>query len=440
MDLKFDVERVDDVRRRIAVEVPASTVTVELDRAYAELARSASVPGFRRGRVPRPVLERLFGDRVRSQVFERLIQESFLQAVEEGALPMVGHPEFETDAATPGAPLRYKAILEIKPEVTVDHYRGLIVDRPTYRIDEVEIDQVLSRLRDAHARLYPIEDRTHAQIGDVVTVDYEARSGGRTIGRAAKREIELGRNGLPAEFDQSLEGAHVGSHVRFEVVYPADHSNTQLAGQTVEFHVELQSLARKELPALDDDFAKANGDSDTVMELREKIRRGLEADAASRADEVLRQRLMEKLLELNMEIPVPHSLIDRRLHALVDEVWEDWRRQRIQPRDERAARDRLHRELGPRALNEVKMSLLLDAVAREEGLSVGEEEIDAQIQRLVDQAADAGERVRSIYQRPSARQQLRAAMLHSRAIDVIRQSAQVRAEPTEMIADAAKNG
>jgi trigger factor len=440
MELKFEVERVDAVRRRVAIEVAASVVSSELDRAYSEIARKASVPGFRRGRVPQPVVERLFGEHVRSQVVDRLIQQSFLQAVEEGSLPVVGHPEFETEALARGLPLRFTAVLEVKPDIRVDNYRGLAVEKPVFEITDADVDHALAQLREAHAHLYPIEDRADARMGDVVTIKYEAMSAGRMIGSVAEREIELGRSGLAPEFDQNLAGALVDSSLRFTVDYPENHSNRQLAGRVVEFNVQVQGLARKELPALDDDFAKTVGDCDTLDALREKIRNHLKANAARRAEEVVRQRLVEVLLSLHRDIPVPRALVERRLDALVDEVWADWRRQRIQPRDERMARDRLRRDLEPQAESQVRAALLLDAVARQESLMVSEEEVDAYIDRQAEQIGEGGVQIRALYQTPSARRELRAGMLHSRALDVILKSAQVRDEPTETIADGAKNG
>src|ERR1700687_1087134 len=155
MTLKVDVETVDPVRRRLAVEVPAEEVSIELEKAYADLGRAAKVPGFRPGRVPRGVLERMFGDRVRAEVFGKLIQQSYSEAVEGQQLPVVGQPEIVTEQAQPGAALRYSATVEVKPEVVVDNYTGLEVERPLAPITDADVDASLERLRQSLAQLHP---------------------------------------------------------------------------------------------------------------------------------------------------------------------------------------------------------------------------------------------------------------------------------------------
>ena len=182
MTFKVDVETVDSVRRRLAVEVPAEEVSAEIEKAYVQLARGAKVRGFRPGRVPRPVIERLFGDRVRAEVFEKLIQQSYAEVVEEQRIAAVGRPEIVTEQARPGEVLRYSATVEVKPEIVVEHYAGLDVERPLAPVADAEVDAFLERLRQSSAQLRPIVERTTVESGDVVTVDYEGRVDGRARG------------------------------------------------------------------------------------------------------------------------------------------------------------------------------------------------------------------------------------------------------------------
>ena len=440
MTLKVDVETVDALRRRLAVEVPAEAVSAELDKTFSELARSARVPGFRRGRAPRHVMERLFGDRVRVEVFERLIHASYAEAIATQHLPAVGHPEIVTEQAQPGAALRYSATVEVRPEVVVDQYLGLEGDRPEIVVNETDIDAVVERLRQSHAQLHPIIDRTTIQFGDVVSLGYEARVAGRLAGRAESRDVEIGRNGFPPEFDAKLLGAEVGSEHEFDVAYTEDHATAELAGTTVHFRVQVRGLSCKELPAVDDEFAKDHGECATVAELRQRIQQRLEADAARQADEVLRRALLTKLAERH-DVPVPRALVERRTEALMEDVWQQWQQQRRRPKNEAAARERLREELEPRAREQVKLSLLLDAVAQLEHMTVSDAEVQSQIDTMVEQSGSAAEQVRALYQDPAARHQLQISMLQSRAVDVIVHGARVRhVRATAQIADAVENG
>ena len=188
---------------------------------------------------------------------------------------------------------------------------------------------------------------------------------GRPVGRGEHRDIEVGANGFPREFDQHLLGAAVGSELDFAVSYPADYGSTELAGKTVHFHVHVRALSHKEVPPLDDEFAKDHGECSTLEELRQRARTRLEAEAAQHADDAMRQALLDALASAN-DIPIPNALVERRTEALMEEVWREWQQRRIRPKNETEALARLREELQPRARQQVKIGLLLEAIARQE--------------------------------------------------------------------------
>ncbi len=440
MTFKVDVETVDSLRRRLAVEVPAEEVAAEIERAYAQLSRAAKVRGFRPGRVPRPVLERLFGDQVRAEVFEKLIRRSYTEIIEERQIAAVGRPEIITEQAQPGAALRYSATVEVKPEIVAQHYTGLEVDRPVLKVTDADVDAFVERLRQSLGHLRPIADRTHVEAGDVVTLDYEARIQGRRVASGENREVEIGANGFPPEFDQHLLGALVGAELDFVVVYPPEDAATEVAGKTVTFHVRVRALSRKEVPPLDDEFAKDHGECSTLEELRQRVRARLESDAAQRADEAMRHALLNALADAN-DIPLPTALVERRTEALVAEVWREWQQRRIRPKNETEGRARLREELQPRARQQVKIALLLEAIARQAGISVSEGEVDERISELAAEAGSAAERVRALYQDPEARQELRTRLVQARTIDSVVRSAKINTrESSPSVAAVGENG
>ena len=440
MTFKVDVETVDRVRRRLAVEVPAEEVSAEIEKAYVQLARGAKVRGFRPGRVPRPVLERLFGDRVRAEVFEKLIQQSYAEVVEEQRIAAVGHPEIVTEQARLGEALRYSATVEVKPEIVVEHYAGLEVERPLLPVADADVDAFLERLRQSLAQLHPIVDRMKVASGDVVTVDYEGRVDGRPVGRGEQREIEVGANGFPREFDQHLVGATVGSELDFAVPYPSDYDTPELAGKTVSFHVHVRAVSRKEVPPLDDEFAKDHGECSTLDELRQRVRTRLEAEAAQHADDVMRQGLLNALAAAN-DVPLPNALVERRTEALMEEVWREWQQRRIRPKNETEALARLREELQPRAHQQVKIGLLLEAIARQEGITVSDAEVDERITALAADAGGAAERLRALYQSADARRDLSNRMLQARAVDALVRVARITTkEQAPSVAAVHENG
>jgi trigger factor len=420
---KVALESVDAVRRRLAVEIPAAEVTAQIERAYAQLKQRARVPGFRQGRAPRSVLEKMFGDQVRADVFGRLVQDSYADAVREQNLQPVSSPEIITEHAEPGAPLRYSATVEVRPTVTASGYAGLAVERPVHAITDSDVDHFLTGLRERHATLVSISDRHEAQAGDIATINYEARVDGAVVGKGDQRLVEVG--GRPEEGPGAhLAGALLGVPVHFEISYPAEHQNPDLAGKTVQFVATVTALARRDVPALDEAFAKTHGDVDTVEALRDLVKQQLDVAAQRDAAGAVRSALVTQLVAAH-EFDVPQSMIDRRAELLADEVLEGLGPRRPPASREAEFRARLLRDLQEQARNQVKATLLLESIAEQERIVVDEATIDAHIDRLAETAGKARERVRALYQDPGARAGLRSRLLQDRALDLLVERANI---------------
>ena len=440
MTFKVDVETLDPLRRRLAVEVPAEEVSAEIEKTYAKLARAAKVPGFRPGHVPRSVLERLFGDRVRAEVFGKLIQDSYSEAIETRHIEALGQPEIVTEQAQPGAALRYSATIEVKPEVVVDDYQGIEVERPLATVTDADVSAFIDRLRESLAQLRPITERSRVESGDVVTLDYEARVDGRLMGRADGRHVEIGKSGFPSAFEEHLQGAAVDQELSFDVPYPENHPTAELAGKTVRFHVRIRAISEKELPDVDDEFAKDHGECSTLEELRQRVRQRLEEDAGRQADDAVRQGVLARLASSH-DIPVPAALVQQRTEALVEDVLHEWQQRHMRPRNEADAVAHLRTELEPRARQQVKVGLLLEAIARRERLEVTDQDVTARVTELAGAAGSAADRVRALYEREEARRQLRTRLLQARAVDAIVAQARIKTVPAPTsVAEGSENG
>ncbi|HYD50408.1 MAG TPA: trigger factor, partial [Terriglobales bacterium] len=194
MNLKIEVHPIDGVKRRVCVEVDAGEVSREFDRAYADMSRTVSVPGFRRGRVPRPVLERRYGQQVSADVFDRLIRSSLVEAIQRENLHALGHPQISTQTALYGQPLRYEATVEVPPQIDLGDYAGIPVERPLETITDEDVERTLAGVRENLAQLLPVDDRTTVANGDVVMVDYEVRRGTEVLGKGDNRQVIIGAN------------------------------------------------------------------------------------------------------------------------------------------------------------------------------------------------------------------------------------------------------
>lgn len=422
---KVAVETIDSVRRRLTIEVEQSEVNSEAQRLYEDLARNARVRGFRPGRVPRPVLERLFGDRVRADVFTRLIQDSYAEALREQNIEPVAQPEITTEETAPGGGLRYSAVVEVKPRFELGNYVGLEAERVVRPVTGEEVSAFLGQLRESFAQLVPVTDRKVARAGDIATVDYDAFVGDRQVAKRRDRRVEVLAAGSATDFGSHLDGAEVGKERTFVIEFPEDHPERELAGQRVSFRVQLRGLAVKEVPELDDEFARDHGECDTLEELRAKVRRRLEAQANERADQEVRSALIRKLVEAH-DFAVPSSMLARRADAMIQQFFESLGPQRppAGPQAELAAQ--LRERLEPEARDQVKATLILEAIAARERIEVTESEVDAAVDVMVRRARGSeAERLRSYYADPVARAALKMQMLQNRAIELVASKARI---------------
>jgi trigger factor len=414
------VEDLSPVRKRVEIEVGATEVQGELERAYASVGREARIRGFRQGRVPRAVIERMFGEQIRREVLARLVEHSFHHAVEERRLDVVGQPEIDADTLTPGQSLKYSATVDVRPIIDVGETSGIEVARPSFEVTDADVDRVLESMRESFAQLRPIEDRTAVEAGDVVTMNVATTLDGGEPQRREGALVEAGSGSFPEALENQLVGRQAGTRFDLAVTYPADYGNGALAGKTVTFDVEIVALKAKELPTLDDDFAKDHGRAESLVDLRAKVRADLEAQATHRAETAVSDALLEQLVARHA-FDVPPSLVDRRCDALLSAF--DVRLP--DGPDGEQLLTRLRADVRPRAEKEVRADLLLDAIAAARGVTIDDTDLDAEIDTLAHRQQQAPERIRSFYERPEARHALRNRMTRERTLALVLGEAKV---------------
>jgi trigger factor len=408
---RITVEDLTSVRKRVEVEIAAADVQAELDRAFHLVGQQARLRGFRPGKVPRPVLERNFGEQVRREVLGRLVEESLRHAIEHHRLDPIGTPDIDADAIEPGQGLKYSATLDVRPVIEIGDLGGLKVARGTATVSDEDVERALESLRESVAQLRPVTERVLVESGDIVRVDLESRLEGA---EPVKREgvlVEAGVGSFPLALERQLVGQHRGARLSLQVPYPADYPNPGLAGKTAAFEVEIKDLLQKELPPLDDDFARDHARAESLADLRTRVRADLERQAAERVEEAMREELLDQLVGRH-QFDVPPSLVDRRTAALLEAL--DVRLPEQADRNEALAR--LQEQVRPRAERQVRSELLLDAVATREGIEVSEDEVHAAIDALAARDSRAPERVRGLYHRPEAHAALHAKLVRDRAL------------------------
>ncbi len=422
--MNVNIESSSTLRRKVTIELEADEIRSELDRAYNELRRTVHLKGFRPGHAPRQLLERFFGDQVRGDVIQKLIKESTDKALAEHDLKPVAEPEIVTEETDLSKALRFSAVFDIKPQIEVKDYQGLKVPRPTIKVSEQEVDATLERLRERMAPLKKVTDRNTVQAGDFAILEIEGFEDGKAIpgAKTEARLMEVSAKTLAHGLHEVLIGAEVGKPVRKVKTYDAEYREKDLAGKSVEWRANVKELFIRELPALDDEFAKDHGECQTLEELRVKVRERLLKQAHDEAEAHVRQGLLDIVIERN-PVEVPESLIARESQGLQAEMAAMLEAGGM-ARAEAIERVRENREeLAPRAEKRARTGLILDALADQERVEIGDDEV---AERVASMVTHSGERERAArhYAEPENLAALKHSMRREKTLQLLLDRAQ----------------
>jgi trigger factor len=424
-DARTTVHDESAVRKRIDVEIPADEVQRELDRGFERVRQQAHIRGFRPGKAPRKVVEQAYGEQIRREVITRLVEHSFHHAVEDHSLAVVGSPEIDAGELSPGEPLRYTVTVDVRPDITLGDVSGIAVERPQPVITDEDVERTVQAMRERAAELRPITDRAVVETGDMVTIDLTSELG-EDRQRRQGVVVEAGGGTFPLALERQLVGQRLGAVTQLEVPYPADYANASLAGKTVRFEVKVNELHAKELPALDDEFARDHGFGDTLADLRSRVRADLEQQADAHADAQVREGVLRVLLERH-GFEVPASLIVRRSDMILASLGV---RLPEGPEAEQTL-VRLREQVRPQAEREVRADLLLDALAAQQAVEVTDADVDREIVAMAARERQAPERMRAFYERDDARDALRARLRRVRALEHVVSLARI--EPSRLV-------
>ena len=408
-------------QQTLDIEVPAEEVDRRMDEVARQIQRRASLPGFRKGHVPLELVRQHFADSVEQEFLESFVPRVTGEAVDQARLNPVVPPLVRNLSFTPGQPLRFEAVVDVRPEIEAKDYRGLAITRTLRPVNEDGVDRVLRGLREESA-VYVDLDRP-AESGDTVLADLTRldAAGRRLAGSRLKaRRIPLGAEGVPPGFESGLVGATEGQERTVEVRYPEDYGVPELKGQTVRYAIKVRKIQEKKLRELDDNFARDVFHLGSLEELRSRIRLNLEGEERVRLQREAEAALSEELIRRN-RFELPGRLVDYTLDRVIREATGS-----------REVHGTLRKELEERYRPGVERSLrlevLLDAVARQEKLEVGEEEVAAEIQRMAEADPRQASRVRARYLSAERRQALRESLLERKAMDWLINAAEVREE------------
>jgi len=413
------------VIRTLEVEVEAKRVRKAFDRAYRDLGRRVSVRGFRPGKAPRSVLEKLYGAAVAEEMQQTLVSETLPEAVDQSGVVPVSEPAIDAETLEEDAPFRYRASVEVKPEISLPDVKGLPARRPAVEVGVEDVEEELQGLRERRAPLLDEPEGTAAASGHTLVIDYSGTIDGEPFdgGSAVGATLELGTGRFIPGFEEQLEGATAGEDREIRVSFPEDYGAAHLAGKEALFAAHVARLQRRDLPELDDAFAKELGEFETMEDLRKRIRADLLEAREHGAKAELRRTLMDALIE-RTAFEVPPGMLERRLEQRLAMA-----RQQLGsafPEDELNQRLIEWRERWrPGAERDVREMLLLEAVAREVGCEVEDSEVDERIEQTAREQGIDPARMRQAYGERGMLEAMRAQMVEDKALEFLISEAKV---------------
>lgn len=376
--------------REVEVEVPADEVSKAFRQVMKRYQKQARIPGFRPGKVPETVLRSRFAGSIREDVVESVVPEHFRAALDQQGVQPVSQPQIANLELEEGQPLRFKAVFEVLPPVTVDGYQDVKVEKANGELTEEEFSTELERIRDARSTMEPVTEDRGLQDGDWAQISFK----GELQGEAAEGEeqaapiegqdvsVEVGGKDTVEAFTDALRGAKPGQELKFEVTYPEEFGEKKMAGKTVAYAVEVRGIRKKVQPELDDAFAKELGDYETIEDFKQKLREHMASDKKNRAEAETRNRLLDALVT-RFEFPVPESLVQSQIDARLERGLRALAAQGMRTEDMRKMDfGRLREGQRDSAVNEVKGTILLDRIADAENVQVDDEELEREIQLL----------------------------------------------------------
>lgn len=426
--MQVTVEDISSVKKTLHVEIPREEVAREIDKAYEEIKKSAKIKGFRPGKVPRSVLEKMFRKDVLADVSSRLIQSSFIDAIKEKDLRVVGRPKLDPPQLDGSQPYRYAATVEVTPPIAEIDIKGLKLKRSVYKVSEAEIDTQLKMLQKNLARLQKISENRAVREGDHVLIDFEGFKDGRPFAGAPKTEnytLKVGAGSVLKEFDQQLVDMAPGDRREFPVSFPADYANKALAGQTLQFQVKLSEIREEILPEVNDAFAQSAGRFETLEDLKRGITDNLTQGYEKRVEQELSEQIFAGLLDRS-SFEVPEALVEMELDGIVEEAERSFSYRNTSLEEAGLSRAGIAEKYRDTALKQVRRHLILGKIIDQEKLELSEDELLAAMQKMAASFQQPLEEIRRYYrENPEKLDYYKHALLEKKAVKLVLDSSSI---------------
>ena len=376
--MQVTVEDVSSVKKILRIEIPEERVTRELDDAYKNLKKTAKIKGFRPGKAPRSVLERMFKKDVLQNVSSKLVQDSFVEAIKETELNIVGNPELDPPGLVEKGPYKYDVTLEVKPEIAEIDFKGITLKKTLYKVADEEIGVQLKLLQKNLTSQQPIKEDRTVQGNDFVLIDYEGFKDGKPFAETQKTEnftMKIGDDHISKIFDEQIIGMKPGDNKEINVNFPDDYFNEKLANLDISFQVKLHEIREEVVPEIDDDFAAQFGKYEKLDDLKKDITNNLDQGYAKRMEQEMNEQVFETLIE-KTAFDLPESMIEYELEGIIQEAEQSFAYHNKSMEDLGLSKETLKEQYRDTADKKVRRHLLLGKIVEQENLTLTDEEME----------------------------------------------------------------
>lgn len=412
---------------KLTIEVPAEELEKALQNAYLKNRKQISVPGFRKGKVPRQMIEKMYGPEIfYDDAANALIPDAYAAAVDECELELVSRPAISIEKIAKGEPFVFTAEVAVKPEVTLGQYKGIEVEKEDTSATEEEIQAALNKEQESNSRTITVEDRA-VQDGDMTVIDFEGFADGTAFegGKGTDYPLTIGSGAFIPGFEEQLIGAEIGKEVEVNVTFPEEYHAKDLAGKPAVFKCTVKEIKVKELPELDDEFAKDVSEFDTLEEYKADLKKKLEEKKAEEAKGRKEDAVIEKIIE-GASMEIPDAMVETQAEQLVDDFAQRLQMQGMSMDQYMqytgAGMEAMIERMKPQAVKRIQSRLVLEAVAAAEQIEIGEDEIEAEIGRMAEAYKMEVEKVKEILGE-SEKENMKDDLAIRKAIDLVTEAA-----------------
>ena len=425
--MSLQVEKLEKNMAKLTIEVSAEDLDKAMEKAYQKQKSRISLPGFRKGKAPRKMIESMYGKGVfMEDAVNSLVPQEYTKALGECDLEIVSQPEINVTQMEPGKALIFTADVAVKPEVTLGDYKGVEVPKSEIAVTDEEVDAEVKKEQDKNARTVAVEDRAAAN-GDITTIDFEGFVDGVAFegGKGTDYALTLGSGTFIPGFEDQLVGANAGDHVEVKVTFPEEYQAKELAGKEAVFQCDVKKIETKEVPELDDEFAKDVSEFDTLAEYKEDVKKKLTEKKEKEARTAKENAAVDKAIE-NAQMDIPELMTKTECRQMMDDFSRRMQQQGLSMEQyfqfTGQSMDKMMEDMKPQALKRIQTRLVLEKVAEAENIQPSEEEITEEIQKMADAYKMEADKIREAIGEDGI-EQLKKDMAVQKAVTVIADAA-----------------